>query len=178
MTEIIDSTLLSPSEQWLIATTVSYWTQEAQIRHEAVLPKNPSELFTQMQLGLTAIAFLHSEPVGHITAWHLAQNSYETGTLFVKLDVRNHQIGKKLIVYHAGNHPDKILKATTKNPFARDAFLASGYQLGEYQQVQPLIRQGLCYDAPCFVAGHSSSFCKHEQNNTCYLLIKNSKYAS
>ena len=86
------------------------------IRKEVhLLPQNPENLILQTKQGLSVLALLNEEIMGHATLWHIADGWYELGTTFVDPNHRGHHINFFMYEQLLEQHKEKNILATTTN---------------------------------------------------------------
>jgi GNAT superfamily N-acetyltransferase len=143
------------------------------------------KLEEQMALGLSVLAFItltRDLPmfVGHGTTYSLGKDEnnnewWEVGTLIVDPFYRGHGIGNELCRHISQLNTNDYLTPTTKNPLAVAAFRKAGFDVWSYDTVPNPIKDGLCWQAPCYTPtnGNASSCVKeHNKGGPCVVLVR------
>jgi len=80
-----------------------------------LLPQIPQNLFSQFKNGLSAIAVIGEEIVGHVTIWNIADSWYEIGSTYTDPTYRGRHINFNLYEKLLEKHARKNILETTTN---------------------------------------------------------------
>jgi len=162
----------------LVAQIICDWIADSVKAGDALLPQNLGTIKAQLERGECAVVFDGKQVVGYLTTYLLGTDShgrawYEVGTGIVPVERRGQGIGAILYKYIAKRHPKETLVCTTKNPVALHLSVSAGFEIRPFSDVPTEIRQGLCYSAPCFIAGENNCcVSQQELGGTCYARIR------
>lgn len=125
---------------------------ESQEKLANMLPQRPEDLLQQMEKGLTILAILNEEMVGHITLWQYNTTNWgEVGTLIVAPQFRGKEIGKTLVKTLSERFPNPIRAVTTvKTERAQHIFCTNGFDIINFDELRKVSGSAWRECCPCF----------------------------
>lgn len=113
-------------------------------REKHLLYKTPFEFWRQFKRGLSVVAFSGWRIVGHITLWHLLDDWYESGSIWVHPDFRHQGLGAELKQRLTALGHDFNVLSTTTNEFVKKMNRDLGIKEPSFWDLPAEIHQATC----------------------------------